>query len=79
MHVKLNKQLYFDRKSVAKSDHGVMVMKKYIERERGKVRVECGEEGVERQRMYTGELGCASGWEGEGGEWNDVKREHHLL
>ena len=29
--------------------------------------------------MYTGELGCASGWEGEGGEWNDVKREHHLL
>ena len=59
MHVKLNK-LYFDRKSVAKSDHGVMVMKKYIERERererGKVRVECGEEGVERQRMYTGEL-----------------------
>lgn len=41
--------------------------------------MECGEEGVERQRMYTGELGCASGWEGEGGEWNDVKREHHLL
>ena len=61
MHVKLNK-LYFDRKSVAKSDHGVLVMKKYIERERerererGEVRVECGEEGVERQRMYTGEL-----------------------
>ena len=38
MHVKLNKQLYFDRKSVAKSDHGVLVMKKYIERERERER-----------------------------------------
>ena len=48
MHVKLNKQLYFDRKSVAKSDHGVLVMKKYIERERERERK--GKSGVWRGR-----------------------------
>ena len=47
MHVKLNK-LYFDRKSVAKSDHGVLVMKKYIERERERERK--GKSGVWRGR-----------------------------
>jgi len=33
---------------------------------------------MEKQRMYI-LVGFASGWEGEEGEWNDVKGEHHLL
>jgi len=33
---------------------------------------------VEKQRMYI-LVGFASGWEGEEGEWNDVKGEQHLL
>lgn len=35
-------------------------------------------EVMEKQRMYI-LVGFASGWEGEEGEWNDVKGEHHLL
>lgn len=35
-------------------------------------------EVMEKQRMYI-LVGFASGWEGEEGEWNDVKGEQHLL
>ena len=35
-------------------------------------------EVMEKQRMYI-LVGFASGWEGEEGEWTDVKGEQHLL
>lgn len=59
-----------------------MVMKKCTKREIERERK--GKSGaVRREGGWRGRecilVGSASGWEGEGGEWNDVKGEHHLL